>query len=48
MFDILIKHRLYANLKKCCFLSYVILTQKVKIEDKKVKIIKNWLKLKSV
>ena len=51
MLDILKRHKLFANLKKCrfhkdkvCFLSYIVLAQKVKIEDKQIKVVKNWSK----
>lgn len=46
---------LYANLKnyqfykeKVYFLSYVVSAQKVKIEGKKIEIIKNWPELMSI
>ena len=49
--DVLRRHRLFANLKKCrfyknevCFLSYVVLIQGVKIKDKQIKAVKNWPK----
>ena len=49
------KYSLYANLKKCCFhqekvrfLSYVILLQDIRMEDKKIEAMKSWPKLKSV
>ena len=53
--DILRRHRLFANLKKCqfykdevCFLGYIVLVQKVKIKDEQIKTIKNWPKPTSV
>ena len=53
--DFLRKNGLFANLKKCwfhkdkvCFLSYVISAQEVRIEDKQIEAVKNWLKSKSV
>lgn len=53
--DILKKNRLYTNLKKCCFhkdkiyfLSYVILAQTISIEDKRIKAVRNWPKLKLI
>ena len=49
MLDILKKHKLFANLKKCFFhkdkiyfLGYNVLSQEVKMEDKQIKMIKNW------
>lgn len=55
VFDILEKYKLFINLKKfqfyknkVCFLDYIILIQKVKIKDKKIEVVKNWLKLKSI
>ena len=46
--DILKKYRFFINLQKfyiyknkICFLGYVILVQKMKIADKKIKVIKN-------
>ena len=48
LLDILKTHRLFANLKKCqfhknkiCFLDYILLVQRVKIEDKQIIVIKN-------
>ena len=53
--DLLQKNGLFANLKKCwfyqnevCFLGYVVLAQKIQIEDKRIDVVKNWLKPKSV
>ena len=50
--DILKKHWLFANLKKCqfykdevCFLGYITLAQRVRIEDKQIEAMKNWPKL---
>ena len=55
MLDILKKHRLFANLKKCwfhkdkvCFLGYVVLAQETRMEDKQIKAMKNWPKPTSV
>ena len=52
MLNSLQKQRFFANLKKypfykdkVCFLSYVVLPGKVKIEDKQIKTMKNWLEL---
>ena len=52
MLDFLKKNSLFANLKKCrfykdkiCFLKYVILTQSIKIENKQIKTVKNWLEM---
>ena len=49
--NVLRKHRLFANLKKCqfhkdkvCFLGYVVLAEKVRIEDEQIKAVKNWPK----
>ena len=51
MRDILKRYELFANLKKCqfyknkvCFLSYIMLAQVVKIEEKQIKVLKNWSK----
>ena len=48
MLDVLRRHRLFANLKKCqfykdkvCFLSYIVLAQGVRIEDKQMEAVKN-------
>ena len=48
MLDVLRKHRLYTNQKKCWFyknkvyfLNYIILAQKVKMKDKQIKEMKN-------
>lgn len=55
IFYILKKNGLFANLKKCrfhkfevCFLGFVVWAQEVQIEDKKIEVVKNWLKPKSV
>ena len=55
MLNILREQWLFANLKKyrfyknnVYFLSYVVLAQGVKIEDKQIKVINNWLKQTSV
>ena len=49
------KNCFFANLKKyqfykdkVCFLSYIVLAQKVQIEDKKINVVKNWLEPKSI
>ena len=49
------KYSFFANLKKCwfhqdkiCFLGYVVLSKRINIEAKKIEVIKNWSKLKSV
>ena len=49
------KNGLFANMKKCrfhkhkvCFLSYVVLAQRVRMEDKRIKMVKNWPEPKSV
>ena len=51
----LTKNSLFANLKKYCFhndevrfLGYVVLAQKVQIEDKRIDVVKNWPEPKSV
>lgn len=53
--DVLRKHSLFANLKKCyfyknkiCFLSYVVSTQKIRIKGKRIEAIRNWLEPKSI
>ena len=53
--DVLRRHRLFANLKKCrfhkdkvCFLGYIILAQGVKMEDKQIEVLKNWPELTSI
>ena len=53
--DVLRRHGLFANLKKCQFykdevrfLGYVVLAQGVKLEDEQIEAVKNWLKPKSV
>ena len=47
--DVLRRHGLFANLKKCrfhkdevCFLGYVVSAQGVRIEDEQIKAVKNW------
>ena len=52
--DLLKKNGLFANLKKCQFskkevqfLGYVILNQSIRIEDKRIEVVRNWPKLKS-
>ena len=49
------KHGLFANLNKYCFykdevwfLSYVLSAQGVRIEDKQIKVVKNWSESKSM
>ena len=49
------KYGLFANLKKCqfykdkiCFPRYVVSVYRVKMEDKSIKVVKNWPKPKSV
>ena len=49
------KHGLFTKLKKCqfhkdkvCFVGYIISAYGVRIEDKRIKIVKNWPELKSV
>ena len=53
--DQLWKYSFFANLKKCWFyqdevhfLGYVILSKKINMEAKKIKVVKNWLEPKSV
>lgn len=53
--NILRKNGLLFNLIKChfyknniYFLGYIVLVLKVKIEDKKIEVVKNWPKLKSI
>ena len=53
--DLLRKNSLFANLKKCRFykdeiqfLRYVILSQDIRIEDKRIEVVKNWPELKSI
>ena len=53
--DVLRRHGLFANLKKCqfhkdkiCFLGYIVLAQGVRIEDEQIKAVKNWPKLTSI
>ena len=48
MLNVLYRHKLFINLKKyrfykdkICFLGYIVLVSKVKIEDKIIKTIKN-------
>lgn len=47
----IIKYKIFTNLEKyqshkieVCFLAYIIFTQKMKIEDKGIKEVKNWCK----
>ena len=49
------KHGLFANLKKCCFhqekfcfLGYVISSQRIRIEEKRINAVKAWPEPKSV
>ena len=51
--DILRKNVLFANLKKCRFhknkmrfLSYVVLSQNIQMKDERIKVVRNWPKLK--
>ena len=53
VFEELRKHGLYANLKKCQFhkdkvrfLGYIVLAQKVQMEDKRIEVVRNWHKPK--
>ena len=53
--DQLRKYFFFANLKKCrfyqdkvCFLKYIVSSKKISMEAKKIKIVKDWLKPKSV
>ena len=53
--DFLRKNSLFTNLKKCRFyhnkihfLKYIVSAQEVQIEDKRIKVVGNWLKLKSI
>ena len=53
--DVLRRHKLFANLKKyrfhkdeICFLSYIVSAQRVRMEDKQIKVVKNWPKPTSV
>ena len=53
--DQLQKHSLFANLKKCwfhqdevCFLEYVVLSKKINMEAKRIKVVKDWPEPKSV
>ena len=53
--DLLRKNGLFANLKKCWFykdevrfLGYVVLSQGIRMEDKRIEVIRNWPKPKSV
>ena len=55
VFKKLRKNSLFVNLKKghfynnkVCFLEYVMLAQRVQIEDKKIEVVKNWLEPKFV
>ena len=49
------KHRLFANLKKCCFykdeirfLGYVVSAQGVRMEYEQIEVVKNWPEPKSI
>ena len=49
------KHFLFVSLKKCrfhqdevCFLGYVVLSKKISMEVKRIEVMKNWPKPKSV
>ena len=49
------KHSLFANLKKCCFhwdevrfLGYVVLSKRISMEAKRIEVVKDWPKPKSV
>lgn len=49
------KHNLYTNLKKCQFykdkikfLSFIVLATGIKVKERKIEGIKDWLELKSV
>ena len=53
--EVLKKYGLYANLKKyqfhknkVRFLGYILLAQGIQIKDKRIKVIKNWPKLKLI
>ena len=53
--DQLPKHSLFANLKKCwfhqdevCFLGYVVLSKKISMEAKRIEVVRDWLKPKSI
>ena len=55
LLDVLKRHGLFANLKKCrfhkdkvCFLGYVLSAQGVRMEDERIKAVKNWPKPTSV
>ena len=55
MLDLLRKNGLFANMKKCRyykdemrFLRYVVSSYNIRMEDEKIKTVKNWLKPKSV
>ena len=50
--DVLRRHRLFANLKKCqfhkdevCFLGYIVSAQGVRMEDEQIEAVKNWPEL---
>ena len=52
MLDIMQKHKFFAKLKKCkfykdqiYFLNYIVLVLRIKMEDKQIKVVKNWSKL---
>lgn len=53
--DVLKKYSFFANFKKycfykdeVCFLGYIVLSQKRKMKDKKLKRVRNWLELKLI
>ena len=55
LLDFVEKNDLFANLKKCQFhkdemqfLGYIVLSQDIRIEDERIKAVRNWPKLKSV
>ena len=55
VFEKLRKHGFFAKLKKCqfhkdkvCFLGYVVSAHRVWIEDKRIEVVQNWPKPKSV
>ena len=55
MLEVLRKEKLYANFKKCnfcmeriVFLGYVVSSQRIEVDEEKVRAIKEWLKPKSI
>ena len=53
--ELLRNNSLFANLKKCCFhqdkvrfLGYVVSTQGIRMQDERIKVVKNWPEPKSV